>query len=136
MMTTRAWLGSVTMRRRSSADARRFRIVERAQRGPRRDPLAGYLDLVASFGHEALIDRATFVGDVAEPDRFADGVAEHARADPTDEPSVAPDRLVVIEHAPLVLEGEGDESARDARLLLAQQRLVAEEGARRAPGHA
>jgi len=61
-------------------------------------------------------------------------VAEHPGGDPSDEFTVPPDRLVVIQHSIRALEGDRHESAPDAGRAQLAERLESDEPAGLVPG--
>src|SRR2546429_9373462 len=113
MTTTRAWLlmqhAVATAGRRhgparaaapdSTLHPRARGVIEGPQRDPRGNALAGDLHFVSACGDPLGTHRCAAVGEVAETERRTDGMTEHPRGDPPDQPIVPPDRLLVIQPA-------------------------------------
>src|SRR6516162_7901748 len=112
-----------------------FGIVERARRAARGYAVARDLDLVRAGAEKLGLDDATVVLDVTEGDGAADGVSEHARGRASDELAVAPDRLIVVEHAVGVIERECGEAPFDAGVALALQCIAPDERSLLAEGN-
>src|ERR1700687_5799059 len=140
MTTTRAWLfmnvhaAAPGCAPDSTLHPRARRVIESPQRDPGGNALRSDLHLVLPRGDPLGADRHAAVGDVAETQGSTEGMAEHPGGDPPDEFTVPPDRLVVIQQAIRALEGDRHESAPDAGLALAHERLEARDAARVGPG--
>src|ERR1700681_1807933 len=85
------------------------RVIERPQRDPGGNALRRDLHLVLARGDPLGANRCAAGGDVAETQGSTDGMAEHPRGDPSDELTVPPDRLVVIQKAIRAIECNGHE---------------------------
>src|ERR1700719_1560901 len=149
MTTTRAWLfmdvqaaapgcapeaQAPTGTPDSTLHPRARRVIERPHRDPGGNALRSDLHLVLPRGDPLGADRHAAVGDVAETQGSTESMAEHSGGDPSDEFTVPPDRLVVIQQPIRALEGDRHESAPDAGFALAHERLESDEAAGLVPG--